>query len=282
METKYYSYQACLVYASTLPVKDYTTKDLIALCTDSTVEFWRDFKVAKLSQADYNLICLNINKHLVGGEPVAYLRKRCFFHKLPLRIEQGVFIPQPDTEVLVESCIALISEKWGASNDVQILEIGSGSGNIALSLATASSAWQILAVDINKHALATARLSAADLALTNVKFLHSNLFTNVKQTFNVIISNPPYLSLTEYEKLGTQTRKQPFEALVAANNGLQFYQQIISESKSFLKSKFLVIFEIGYNQENEIIKMLLSYFCKVEVKIFKDLSQKNRVLAFYN
>lgn len=135
MKTKLYSYHSCLLYASSLSQSNYSQQDVISLCSDSIVTFWRDFKIAKLSQAEYESICSRIYEYIVLTEPIAHLKNKCFFHKIPLRIAKGIFIPQPDTEVLLEKAIFLISEIWDSPSQLDILEIGSGSGNVSLSLA---------------------------------------------------------------------------------------------------------------------------------------------------
>jgi release factor glutamine methyltransferase len=236
----------------------------------------------KIDSIQYDLICSNIRKYVLESEPVAYLKESCFFYQIPLKVQKGVFIPQPDTETLIEATFLLINKIWGFKENLEILEIGSGSGNISLSIAKHNQSWKVTGVDINKKALSVAKFNSINLGISNVEFLFSNLFESINRKFDIIVSNPPYISEEDYLSLDLYTKKQPKNSLVAKNNGLWFYQEIISKSKNFLKNKFLVIFEIGYKQEIKIIKILLNYFLDVKIEIFNDFNGNSRIIAFYN
>src|SRR5436853_7417534 len=108
-----------------------------------------------------------------------------------------------------------------------------------------------MAIDINEKALEVAKKNTMNQQIKNIEFVQSNLFNNVDkdEKFDIIISNPPYISEKEYKSLSSFTRKQPKEALVAQNNGYFFYQEIIRQVPIFLAKKFLIIMEIGYQQE---------------------------------
>ncbi|WNE41488.1 MAG: Release factor glutamine methyltransferase [Mycoplasmataceae bacterium] len=290
---KFYSNSSFLIYFSKIlnekfPKEHFSDneilifqKDIISLCSSSYEDFWRDFNLKKNNNRDYKNICKKIEKYLFEKQPISYLNQKCFFNNFPLKVKKGVFIPQPDTEILVEKSLFLINQIWGLNNNIEILEIGTGSGNISISLAKSNSSWKITALDINKKALSVAEGNAESLDVNNIKFLFSDIFSEVIGSFDVIISNPPYISNKDYYHLSDYTKKQPKNALVAKNNGYWFYQEIISKSSLFLKEKFLVIFEIGYNQADEIIKILLSSFPDVKVDIFKDFGNNQRVIAFY-
>jgi release factor glutamine methyltransferase len=126
-----------------------------------------------------------------------------------------------------------------------------------------------------------AKRNSKSLNVNNINFIKSNVFSNVQGKFDVIISNPPYIDIADYDSLDPCVKMQPKEALIADNKGYWFYQEIIRKSKVFLKENFLVIFEIGYKQEDEIIKIVLTYFSDIKVKKFSDNSFRVRVIAFY-
>ena len=119
--------------------------------------------------------------------------------------------------------------------------------------------------------------------IKNVNFVQSNLFDKVERNekFNIIISNPPYISEVEYENLSISVREQPREALVAKNNGYFFYHEIFRKVHNFLAKKFLLVVEVGHRQSKEVIKLLIDYFPKTKLSIFVDYEGKPRMLAIY-
>ena len=260
---------------------DIFQKNIILICSTSSEEFWLNFNLENIDSNRYFNICDKIKKHFLEKQPVSYLTKKCFFNGNSFEIQPGVFIPQHDTEILVSKTLELISEIWTCDDKLDILEIGTGSGNISISLAKNNNIWKIKSLDINKKALSVARNNARNLNVDNIIFFKSDVFSNVQGKFDVIISNPPYIGIEEYNHLDSYTKAQPKEALVADNNGYWFYQEIAEKSRFFLKDKFLLIFEIGYKQQDEIIKIVLTCFSDIKVKNFYDNSFQSRVVAFY-
>jgi release factor glutamine methyltransferase len=114
--------------------------------------------------------------------------------------------------------------------------------------------------------------------------MRSDLFSNLdkKEKFNIIVSNPPYVSDREYKDLSPAVKEQPKEALVAANEGYFFYQEIFQQARNFLAEKFLLIVEIGYQQAEKVIKLIIEYFPHVEVSIFPDYEGRSRVIMITN
>lgn len=286
---KFYSYRLLLDYSfklfgdnSSNEKQELTfRKDIISLCSSSVEEFWNDFDSKKINDFQYKHNCKKIEKYVLEKQPAPYLNKKCSFYNISLEIEKGIFIPQSDTEILVEAALNLIEKIWDVRKNLEILEIGTGSGNVAISIAKNRRNLNIIAVDINKKALYFAKKNSEKLGTKHITFMFSNVFSDVKGNFDVIISNPPYVAEHEYHNLSSYTKKQPKKALLSKNNGYWFYEKIINDSNFFLKKKFLVIFEVGCNQVNEIIKILLSRFAEVKIETFKDFDDKVRVLAFY-
>ncbi|MEG7978730.1 MAG: methyltransferase domain-containing protein [Mollicutes bacterium UO1] len=137
------------------------------------------------------------------------------------------------------------------------------------------------AVDISEKALEIAKNNAANQQIKNIQFRKSDLFNNLdkNEKFDVIVSNPPYLSNADYENLSLLAKEQPREALIAENDGYFFYQTIFQQARNFLAEKFLLVVEIGYQQKKKVIKLIIKYFPQAEVSIFSDYAGHSRVIA---
>lgn len=283
---KKYSYQDCWNYfLRLLPKKadlnEEQTRDLIILCQAAPAKFWLNFQSEILSSSNYRQICRKIKQYQVKKIPVAYLNKEIYFYNLVFKIEKGIFIPQKDTEVLLEKTIELINKYWKKQKRLKILDIGTGCGNLAICLAKSNPYWKISATDISQKALKTVNENAIIHQVKNLKIIQSNLFKNLKDKYNVIITNPPYISEKEYKRLLFSTKKQPKKALVAKNNGYWFYEKIIQQVQQYLTKKFLLIMEVGYQQKKKILKILIREVPQAKVEIFRDLASKERVIAVY-
>ena len=164
-----------------------------------------------------------------------------------------------------------------------MLDIGTGCGNIVISLAKNKPNWSFTAIDISEQALKIAKINAANHKIKNIQFIQSDLFSNLdlKKKFDIIVSNPPYVSSKEYKKLSFPTKEQPQEALLAANSGYFFYSEIFRQARNFLAQKFLLIVEIGYRQAKKVIKLIIENFPNAEVSIFQDYAAHSRATAIY-
>ncbi|KLL02687.1 MAG: release factor glutamine methyltransferase [Mycoplasmataceae bacterium RV_VA103A] len=284
---KTYSYQDCWNYFSRLLLPPSTnlneeqTKDLIRLCQITSAKFWLNFQSKILSSANYYQICRKIQQYQTKKVPVAYLNEETYFYNLSFKIEKGIFIPQGDTEILLEKAVELINQHWKKPKKLKILDIGTGCGNLAVCLAKIFPSSKTTATDISQKALQITKKNAILHHTTNLKIIQSNLFKNLKSKYNIIITNPPYISQKEYEKLPFSTKQQPKEALIAKNNGYWFYEKIIQQASSYLTKKFLLVMEIGYRQKAKILKMIIRNFPQAKVEIFSDLANNQRVIAVY-
>lgn len=283
---KFYSYQDCWRHA--FPdrkriVTGQTKNDIIALCRTDPEHFWLTFSNKVLPSMNYAKICYNLDKYFQKNYPVPYLTKQIYFFALPFYIEKGVFIPQKDTEILVEKTLELADKIWTKKEQLKILDIGTGCGNIVISLAKNRSNWNFTALDKNKKALKIAENNAVVQKVKNIKFVFSNLFKNLsrKEKFNIIVANPPYVSANDYKNVRLAVKKQPKEALVAKKNGYFFYQKIFAKGRYFLKRKFLLVIEIGYQQKENIIKLIIKHLPKAEVSIFSDWEGHSRTVAIF-
>jgi len=286
LENKY-SYQDCWNYGISLLNQNIANEniknDLISLCCVSSEKFWLNFFDKFLNFNDYLLICDKLDKYLKKNYPVPYLTNNVSFYNLNFYVEKGIFIPQKDTEILIEKTLQISEEYWDKEKKLKVLDIGTGCGNIVVSLAKNKSNWIFTAVDINKKALKISKKNALNQQLKNIRFIQSDLFSNIdiNEKFDIIVSNPPYISNEEYQNLSVTARKQPKEALLADNEGFFFYQEIIRQSQFFLNKKFLIILEIGYQQEKNVIKLIIDYFPNAKVSIFKDYENQPRAIVIY-
>ncbi|MBF0225716.1 MAG: peptide chain release factor N(5)-glutamine methyltransferase [Desulfobacterales bacterium] len=219
-------------------------------------------------------------KRRIENEPVAYIIGQKGFWTMDFFVSRDVLIPRPETEILVETAISLIpsadEKKWN------ILDIGTGSGAIILSIASEKEEHSFFASDISYNALKIAKKNAAAYGLGDKIFLFcNNLFeaiTNV-QYFDMIVSNPPYISSKTINSLQPEIKfYEPITALDGDEDGLSFIRKIINQSELYLKPNGYLIMEIGYDQKESVIQITNStkYFNSIE--FIKDYSGHFRVV----
>lgn len=212
-------------------------------------------------------------KKRIEHVPVAYIFGKTEFFGRVFHVDQNVLIPRMDTEVLVERVIKDIKN---LGKQISVLDIGTGSGAIAITIQKETNA-NVTAVDISKKALQVASNNAKQLD-ADVLFIHSNLFEKVKgEQFDIIVSNPPYIETDVVKTLDAEVvNNEPVLALDGGIDGLDFYKKIVTESKKHLKLNGWIYFEIGYNQANAVSKLLEKDFENIEV--IKDYEGNDRVV----
>lgn len=187
-----------------------------------------------------------------AGMPIAYILGYKEFWSLPLKVNNQVLIPRPETELLVE----LALEKLDAHASLQIADIGTGSGAIALALATERPHWFVHAVDLSPGALEIAKENAAQLKINNIEFHLGSFCEPLKQKMHAIISNPPYIAEHDPHLQQGDLRFEPPSALVAENRGLSALNTIGQQARSCLYPNGLLLLEHGYDQAVDVKKML--------------------------
>lgn len=214
-------------------------------------------------------------KELKEGKPVQYIVGNVDFYNVNLLVNENVLIPRFETEYLVEKTINYAKE---LKEPLDILDIGTGTGAIAISLAKNLSC-NVLATDISKKALEIAKKNAKR---NNVKitFKQSDILKNIKGKFDIIISNPPYISKDEIIDPLVKNN-EPHIALYADNNGLYFYEEILKNIKPYLKEKSIIAFEIGMTQSKAITTLVHTYLPNSIVKTEKDLTGKDRYIFIF-
>lgn len=218
-----------------------------------------------------------INQRL-NNRPVAYIVENREFMGLDFFVKEGVLIPRPDTENLVEEIINICKYK----ENLNILDIGTGSGAISVSLAKYLNA-KVTSFDIEDIPLEVGKLNAKNNNV-EVEFIKSDLFSAVKDKdikFDVIVSNPPYITDEEIKTLHPQVKDyEPYSALFGGEDGLYFYKEITKESIKYLKNGGILAYEVGYNQAEDVIKIMEKYnYQKVYKK--KDIQGIDRVVIGY-
>lgn len=205
------------------------------------------------------------------GEPLQYILGKTEFFGRDFIVNKNVLIPRQDTELSIEILLDIIKN----NNIDSILDIGTGSGAVAITVNLESNI-NTTACDISKKALEVAS-DNAKLLHSNVLFIESNLFDNIDGTFDIIYSNPPYIERKEIDNLQVEVKNfEPRLALDGGIDGLYFYKNIIKKAPFFLNKDGYLIFEIGYNQGHELVKLMCKNF---ETKIYKDLNNLDRVIV---
>lgn len=189
-------------------------------------------------------------------EPVQYILGEQEFFGLPLRVAPAVLIPRPETEHLVEAVLARVD----AGRPVEIVDVGTGSGAIALALAHTLPLAKVTAVDLSQEALAVARGNAERLGIT-VRFVQSDLLDGLPgERFDVVVSNPPYIPLGDSGELHPQVRQhEPELALFGGQSGLAVYQRLVPEAATALRPGGLLAMEIGYGQRAAVAGLLADW-----------------------
>ncbi|WP_427337882.1 peptide chain release factor N(5)-glutamine methyltransferase [Caloranaerobacter sp. DY30410] len=224
------------------------------------------------------------------GYPVQYIIGRQEFMGLDFNVAEGVLVPRPDTEILVEKVIEIVNNSFLKDKKrVNIVDIGTGSGAITLSLAYYLKNAFVYSIDISKKALDVAVENCKKFELEDrVLFLEGSLFKplstlNLENNVDIIVSNPPYIPTDEIEKLQIEVSKyEPRIALDGGKDGLDYYREIVKDLSKYLTNNGVVAFEIGYNQGQDVKKLLENSGLFKKIEIIKDLAGHDRVVVGEN
>lgn len=231
----------------------------------------------RLKQEEASFLACALKRRFYG-EPVQYILGKTAFMGFEFRVTADVFIPRPETEILVETAIRYSCQLSVVS--CRILDIGTGSGCIAISLAKFLPSARITATDISEKALQIARQNAL-LNNVEINFFRSDLFSNHElRTINyeLIVSNPPYIPSADIEKLQPELNYEPRIALDGGSDGLDFYRRIVLKAPDYLNKDGFLIMEIGFNQCSPIKAMLCFGGFEV-IEVVKDYSKIDRVIV---
>lgn len=213
-------------------------------------------------------------KHLAAHYPPQYLLGYSDFYDHRFKVTESTLIPRPETEELVERCV-----KENQNQSLTVVDVGTGTGAIAISLKLAKPNWQVIAVDISEKALAVAEDNARKLN-ADISLLHGDGLKPIpNEKIDILISNPPYISNTEWELMDESVRTfEPKAALFAENDGLAIYQQLAEEAQDYLKPTGKIYLEIGFQQGTAVQALFQQAFPEHDVQLFKDLSGNDRMV----
>lgn len=207
------------------------------------------------------------------GLPIQYAIGYWDFYGRTFVLSPDVLIPRPETEILCEKIL------YDGIGEKKVLDIGCGSGVIAISLKLEEKTASLYASDISVKALDISRKNAKRLS-ADVNFIHSDLFENISEKFDVIVSNPPYISQKDYDNLDRLLYEEPKMALLAGENGYELYERIVRRCREHLNSGGRVYFEIGYNQ-GQLVKKMLEEEEFSRIEIIKDYADHDRIVVGY-
>jgi release factor glutamine methyltransferase len=235
----------------------------------SYLRAWNDKNLDSKIIAQFELL---VSQRL-NGTPIAYLTGTREFWSRDFFVSPDVLIPRPDTEILIEHCLAQIPN----NSPFNILDLGTGSGIIAITLAAERQNTKIIAVDASSAALKIAQKNAHFHDCQNIDFILSDWFSAVPPIqFDLIVSNPPYIPADDDHLSKGDVRFEPAAALIAAENGLYDIRSISEQAKNYLVSSGQLLFEHGYNQAQDVQHILTNLFYK-NVQTHYDLSGNARV-----
>ena len=218
-----------------------------------------------------------IQEQLLAHKPAQYIIGSSDFHSLNLKVDERVLIPRPETEELVE---LILSEN--PETPLSVLDIGTGSGAIALALANSRPDWKITASDLSKDALSLAAENAQFCGL-NLTLVQSDCLDAIQGKFDIIASNPPYISEEDKDEVGLNVlASEPHMALFAGENGYAIYRKIAEQAGDYLTEKGKIYLEISYKQGDGVVDLLKQFFPQKRIRVLKDQFGKDRMVAMDN
>ena len=215
-----------------------------------------------------------IYKKLVAHIPAQYIIGHAEFFGMQLKVDERVLIPRPETEELVELILAENPEE-----NLKVLDIGTGSGAIALALAKNRPDWSVTAADISQDALDLS-LENANAQNLNLSFIKSDCFSEISLKYDIIVSNPPYISREDQEEVGLNVlHSEPHLALFADEDGLAIYRRIAEDSKDYLNDGGKIYLEIGYKQGQNVPALFMENLPEKRVRTLKDQFGQDRMVV---
>lgn len=231
-------------------------------------------KMQAEATADDIELLKEIQSQLLVHRPAQYIIGSAEFHGHSFKVDERVLIPRPETEELVD---LILSEN--PNTNIKVLDIGTGSGAIALSLAIDRDNWQVTASDISSNALELAQENTEVIDVA-IDFVQSDCFQEITGKYDIIVSNPPYISETDREEVGLNVlTSEPHLALFAVEDGYAVYRKIAENAQKHLTEKGKIYLEIGYKQGEYVKKLFESAFPKMRIRVLQDQFGKDRMVV---
>ena len=231
-------------------------------------------KMQAEATADDIELLKEIQSQLLVHRPAQYIIGSAEFHGHSFKVDERVLIPRPETEELVD---LILSEN--PNTNIKVLDIGTGSGAIALSLAIDRDNWQVTASDISSNALELAQENAEVIDVA-IDFVQSDCFQEITGKYDIIVSNPPYISETDREEVGLNVlTSEPHLALFAVEDGYAVYRKIAENAQKHLTEKGKIYLEIGYKQGEYVKKLFESAFPEMRIRVLQDQFGKDRMVV---
>jgi release factor glutamine methyltransferase len=245
---------------------------LLAFVLNKQTSYLLTWPEKQLSEQNFQAFMVLFERRLLG-EPIAYITQEREFWSLPFYVSPATLIPRPDTELLVEHILARHQ-----NSQLTCLDLGTGTGAIALALASEQKNWQVDAIDFSDEAVELAKKNALRLQLLQVNIYQSDWFSKVKpaQKFDIIVSNPPYIGENDQHLSVGDVRFEPLSALVASDNGLADIKKIAQDALQYLNDNGALYFEHGYEQAKDV-RTLLARLGYQAIETLKDYSGNDRV-----
>lgn len=221
-------------------------------------------------------------KRYMDGEPIQYIKGKETFFSRDFIVNEDVLIPRYETEELVENILSKIDDYFEDYESIDLCDVGTGSGAIAISLALEESKLNVVATDISEEALEVARLNAQELG-ANIEFYQGDMLEPLidrEMKVDIFVSNPPYIPV-EQDIESVVKDNEPHVALFGGNDGLYFYRKIFSKVQSVIKDRALLAFEMGFDQRELMCQAVEHYFPNIPYEIIKDINGKDRMLFIY-
>lgn len=230
-------------------------------------------EIAESKENKYNEAICKLKNHI----PLQYIINYQEFMKLDFYVDENVLIPRQDTEILVEEVINNCNEN--VENTYKILDLCAGGGAIGVSLAKYLKNANVICTDISSKALEIARKNACKNDVKNIEFRYSDMFKQIEEKFDIIVSNPPYIKREIIKTLDIQVQNEPYIALDGGNDGLDFYKIIVDEAYKYLNEFGKLYLEIGYDQKEDVVELLRKSGKYNQIYSKKDLYENDRIVC---
>lgn len=249
---------------------------LFELCNDHHINLYLDLD-KPMDETVYDLFIDGMQR-MMNNEPMNYVLGYSYFYGYRFIVNEGVLIPRPETEELVGLILSKYDEFYPGKN-IDVIDVGTGSGAIAIALKKEEDKMRVCASDISEDALKVARQNAINNEC-DIEFLQGSMldpFIEKGMKADLIVSNPPYIKTVETIEASVYDY-EPHVALFGGNDGLKFYRELLAKANNVLRPEGLIFFEMGYDLKDSLSALARSYFPDADIQVYKDINGKDRMM----